>query len=457
MNVEKINENNKLFKIKQDENSVWTIDFGERKNDEQIEIFDLYYLFKLKEDAAGKKFCITGRNTVLAYFAAGYYLSLWGAKEISVIIPCNGRPKVYNLLNETDLPKEVKPWLEIKGTSDLSIIKNSKDSQGRWGDDELERLNFPIKFPETLSDNVTITGAGAILMYTALGIAFGKYYPEKTAKLRIPKFPHDSVFKEDHIEKVPYHGDKNGIVIGILGDPCSGKSVFSRTLGYVLNTCQKKWSSTWLYDCDMASPTPEWYLKNAEKDSLESKMRVKLKTDWSTELEKKVADDLSIMRKQLDVLIADMPGGKHKKDGKKLPEDQKERIPAEGERAGMMKECDAFIVLCRGGEDKIFNAWEEALQQHGLEDRIIARINSYHNDEEVEKHDFRMDKVMRNESGLFCADIYNLDRKIPAEKCIPVMKEAVQELIAYLSYLPVARAARAATAQAFLTGVRGTR
>ncbi len=448
MNVEKINENNKLFKIKQDENSVWTIDFGERKNDEQIEIFDLYNLFKLKDDAAGKKFCITGRNTVLAYFAAAYWLSLWGAKEIYGSIPPGPnappgtRKKCYNLFNEKDLPKETKKWLEMTGSSDFRIISNPDTPNGHWGDDVLEQLNIPIKFPEILSENVTITGASTVLMYAALGIAFGKYYPEKTVKLRCPNFPHDSVFKKESLEKIPYIGDKNGVIIGILGDPNSGKSIFSHSLSNVLNTCQKKWSSTWLYDCDMAAPTPNWYLKNAEKNSIESEYRNKIKTKWTTELEEKVAADLNIMRTKLDILIADMPGGKHKDEyGNDLQEDQKERIPAEGERAGMMMECDAFIVLCRGGEDKIFNAWKEALQQHGLEDRIIARINSYHNDEEVEKHDFRMDKVMRNESGLFCSDIYNLDRKIPAEKCIPVMKEAVQELIAYLSYLPVARAA----------------
>ena len=77
---------NKLFTCRQKDASLWEINFRERSSEEQVEVCDYYFLHKLKECAKGRSFCLTGRNTVVAYFAAGYYLTSWGAKEISVVM-----------------------------------------------------------------------------------------------------------------------------------------------------------------------------------------------------------------------------------------------------------------------------------------------------------------------------------------------------------------------------------
>ena len=441
---------NKLFTCNKLNENSWTVDFGHRSSNDQVEVCDYYLFWELKDIASGNNFCITGRNTVTAYFAAGYYLALWGAGEISVEMPDSQR---YLLLDRTVQYAESKPWLMVSGVSQLSIIQNLSTFDGKWGQDVLQALNIPVRFPVVFKDNqpVTISGKGSVLMYAALGVAFGKSHPEVSVKIQIPLLPHEVHLQKDRIQKEPVQGKKNGAVIGILGDPNSGKSVFSHSFYHSLKACLRQWESIWLYDCDMASPTPDWYLKNAKKNSQESKIRQEIKTKWSSDLENKVATDLHTMRTRLDILIADMPGGRHPKGGETW---EAQRIP-EANRAAMMGECDAYIVLCRGGEDRIFQEWKNALQKYGLEDRIIARFNTYLTPQEAKN--FTMSEVSHNAEGVYCADIYNLDRTVSQEMIIKSMTESCRVLMEYISYLPVARAARAATVQAFLTGDRGTR
>ena len=135
-----------------------------------------------------------------------------------------------------------------------------------------------------------------------------------------------------------------------------------------------------------------------------------------------VREELLHLRFRMDLLIADMPGGKHPKD---LAQ-KAERIP-DKERGGMFAECDGFIILCRNGEDYIFSAWENALKEHGLERKIIARFNTF-----LKKGEgFSMTEVTCR-SGIFTADLYNLERKILFSEIISAMPEKSLPLIDFL-------------------------
>lgn len=440
----------KLFTCKQNKDSVWEIDFGERKSDEQTEVFDYYQLFERKDSAEGERFLITGRNSVAAYFAAAYYLSLWGAKEISAK---QATTSSYIVQDEIEHTPEHKPWLEMIGSSQLNIIGNAAEANGYWGQDVLEQLKVPIDISELGNDNtpITITGATSVLMYAALGVAFAK--AKKIARLRIPHLPYDVCFYEDKIEKIPVQGNKNGVIIGILGDPNSGKSVFSRSFYNAFKKNLRNWEKIWLYDCDMASPTPPWYQENVNKGSEAAQLREESKTKWKTELEQKVTDNLNIMRTTLDVIIADMPGGKHpKKNEDFIPE----RITG-ASRAKMIAACDAYIILCRGGSDQIFEAWKNELQQYNLDDRILARFNTYLSESEEERIFSISDFTRQDENGLFHTEINNLQRGIAEEQTVHYIAKSCHDMMDYISYISVAKRAKAAAAQAFLTGNGGTR
>ena len=417
---------NSLFTCRQiEDGALWLIDFGERSSANQVEFEDYDNIFVLKSIAKGNRFCITGRNSVVAYFAVAYYLARWGADEVHIEMLNQQR---YTLLDQTHNTPETKPWLTAKASL-FSIVSNQEAFDGKWGEDILQHLKVPVLLPaiDESVNEVTITGKGSILMYAALGIAFGKYKQNITKKVQCPHQPYETCFYEDKMEIKPLHGNKNGIIIGILGDPNSGKSVFSHSFFYALKNSRKTDDDgIWIYDCDMAAPTPEWYLNRAEENSPESRARKKIKTGWSEELEQKVIKDLAVMRTRLDILIADMPGGLHPKEEDKsfLPQ----RIPGHS-RGMMMSACDAYIVLCKGGDDRIFNAWKAALKEYELDGRILARFNTFLAKERPMQ--FSMTDVYFADS-LYHAEIYNLERKINKQEIIQCMMKASKQLINHI-------------------------
>jgi len=105
----------------------------------------------------------------------------------------------------------------------------------------------------------------------------------------------------------------HGVIIGVIGDPNSGKSVFSELLEQSGNAAGE---TLWRFDCDYAAPTPNWYLdmiKNQqEKEGKE--LRSTYKGKWVPGAEEELVAQLLQMRKYIPTIIADLPGGLHKKD-----------------------------------------------------------------------------------------------------------------------------------------------
>ena len=388
----------------------------------RIEFFHKYIycsqlaeLHSLRNIISGHKVEITGPSSTEAYFLAGYWLTLWGARSITGI---NAHEETFSIELDKTLPTTKKKWLcrysDQNGQENLEILP-SGNSTGKWSFDDLE-LNTLADLETPMSGSLHVSGSGSVLMYLLLGISSAKN-GLKEVFITKPTIPYEiHISTEGQCEAVSCRkGFRNGFVIGILGDPNSGKSVFSRNFAKTIRKTMPQKFASWIYDCDLASPTPEWYLTDC--DAMKQK-RQNIKQKWTAELERKVVTDLGILRHNLDLTLADMPGGRRRDDG------SLDRIPSSS-RADMMAACDAFIILCRKDHAaEIFDAWKNALSEWNLEDRIIAKLISAD-----PRKVFSISTVKISKNGLFTALISGLDRNKGPDEVILKMQVGLEGLI----------------------------
>jgi hypothetical protein len=155
------------------------------------------------------------------------------------------------------------------------------------------------------------------------------------------------------------------LVIGVLGDPNHGKSLFSETLDWYRSEIG---IDGWLLDCDGQSPTSPWYLSmtQAKRGQEANDLRQRNKVPWTDEMERLIVRQLQRARETFPVLIADLPGGNFRVD-------PPQRIPNGRER--ILREIDG-IILMDSQSSNSEQAWRNELQRHGLESRIFAVIES---------------------------------------------------------------------------------
>lgn len=183
------------------------------------------------------------------------------------------------------------------------------------------------------------------------------------------------------------------VVVGVLGDPNCGKSVFSLALNHFR---RRREIRGWRLDCDGASPTPDWYLSSLETNPDEARRkRDDIKRPWTERMEEQIAARLRRLRKFFDVAIADLPGGDHSKS-------PPERVPRH--REVILQEVDAFILLERADRPTIAE-WESELRNHGLSERIVAKLKS--TDPQAEPSI----SIRRDETGVWQGEVSGLDRK----------------------------------------------
>lgn len=167
---------------------------------------------------------------------------------------------------------------------------------------------------------------------------------------------------------------KRGAVIGVVGDPNSGKSVFAELLeqaGVSVGI------DIWRYDCDYAAPTPNWYLymmKNGRNEE-GCEWRQLYKRKWVPGAEKELVSDLQNIRKYINVTIADLPGGRHEKN-------LAQRIPPG--REILFHEVDLFIIVAKhqDGFDS-GNAWRNELKRIGMESKILLTLYSEQPEQDI--------------------------------------------------------------------------
>jgi hypothetical protein len=154
------------------------------------------------------------------------------------------------------------------------------------------------------------------------------------------------------------------VVIGIIGDPNRGKSVFSLALERYRAS---KGCSGWLLDCDGQSLTPPWYIRLLGNDPQQARqLRENIKRPWTSEMEEQIARQIETGRRFFEVLLTDLPGGNHKVQ-------PPQRLPPGRER--MFAGVDGLILL-DGPEGQSETAWREELRRHGLENRLVAMLTS---------------------------------------------------------------------------------
>ena len=156
-----------------------------------------------------------------------------------------------------------------------------------------------------------------------------------------------------------------GLVLGVVGDPGSGKSVLAK----VLNRLRSETGADgWVMDCDAASPTQNWFVQMCQQGQMAEgrAIREPQKRHWDHAMELQVAQQLANLRLRHDLVIADLPGGR-------FTVQPPLRIPPG--REVIMFAVDRFIVLGRYGEETAA-AWEAELAKWDLADRIIAVLQS---------------------------------------------------------------------------------
>lgn len=156
-----------------------------------------------------------------------------------------------------------------------------------------------------------------------------------------------------------------GLLIGVIGDPNVGKSVFSSILDHYRQQIRL---SGWRFDCDGQSPTPPWYLRQEASGDpqLARDRRNQNKRRWSNEMEIGLSEQLRRQRMCFDVVVADLPGGNHQAN-------PPERIPLGRER--LFHPIDSFVLVDRADRPSE-EQWREAMKRHGLEGRIVAVLRS---------------------------------------------------------------------------------
>ena len=403
---------------------------------------------------AGRTVVATGRGPIEGYFAIGYYATLSGAANI-IYEGANHSPRIA--MPATDANVADKPWLRVERQNGAvtATMVSSPMPDGKWDDDEIG-FAFPALLP-TSAQSVTFTGSGAVSMYLLLGVSAAR---AGLADVRVakPANPYAVRFTPGRAgETVAIASGKSGVVVGVIGDPNSGKSVFSRAFSMAMRNSMPAWFQSWIYDCDLASPTPDWYCKalidsKSDKSAEEEykALRDAQKVKWNKDMEARCAADLGILRTNLDLVIADLPGGRHPKDGEPYFEPQ--RI-ADESRATMFRQCDAFVLLCRKDKHgEILKGWLDALSRFGLQDRLVAVLDSSEPDAP-----FSISALSADSDGILRGDIRGLDRGHPAGETGQALVEPVRPLVRALAAIPVVNAARAATATAFLAGDKGTR
>ncbi|MDR2094771.1 MAG: hypothetical protein LBP76_04550 [Treponema sp.] len=389
---------------------------------------------------SGKTVRLDGNAPVWMFANFALHAVRGGAAEVSVYQPQSGDTAVWRhkpVIKAGDAGSPVPEWCRLTGEKDSGGLQLEflPAPAGGWTLADFEKT--PLYFAGG-TEMLIIGGRGANWMYAAAVVAAGNAgiahilydSPREESLISIGlQNPGVRLPRKNHVE--------NSTVVGIVGDPNSGKSVLSRWLERAI---KKEWPNSWRVDADAASPTPNWYLdmlRSNFRDDADG-IRQAIKNDWSHELEERVKDHIRNARQCLKVILVDLPGGIHPKE-KYRPS---QRIPPG--REVIMREIDLFVVLWK--DETSLEGWREALREHGLENRIFAEIQSTDHTGAPFFETHREGPVIR---GIVRgADRYNANYD---------SGPGTAELVRHIRVWPLAQEAKAAVSKAFLTGPGGVR
>lgn len=322
---------------------------------------------------------ITGKSSVVAYAHVAAWAAQHGAPSIEVFQPNKEWISIHPL-QPVPGGLALEPWVKLtKIPDDFAELEfQSSDTPNRWLPEVIGSL--PHYFADLEKDSrISATGKGANWMYAATAVLatlrnLENYchvvmFDQKAVRLG------DISDNEQRLVELPKASSvpKKGIILGILGDPNSGKSVFSKLAS---STLTRMSFASWSLDCDLASPTPDWFLYASKKEAERvCELRQSQKRKWTPELEKRGAEDLKACRSSYDILIADLPGGIH--TGKF--ENNPQRIPKG--REVLMEDVDYFLILTRPDTDAV-DGWQRELNAVGMGKKVVAVVESLNPDAE---------------------------------------------------------------------------
>lgn len=151
-----------------------------------------------------------------------------------------------------------------------------------------------------------------------------------------------------------------GKVIGIFGDPNTGKSVLAY---HIFNEMKKRNLSVFRQEGDPSAPTPPWYLETPCRETADA-LRRQAKTGWCNKSAEWVASSLEGLKKSFDYVIVDLGGGRP-------PEI---RITPELEK--ILDKVDEGIILCQRGNTECKNSWRKEIAEKKPHIRIKAFCES---------------------------------------------------------------------------------
>ena len=364
-----------------------------------------------------KNVTIKGRAPVELGAMLAYYVIKNGCKTLTIheynvkeyfcIYDCNDEilPIKYSWFSENEGVIKIESALTSDGKWNLNEIKN-----------ELKCGRISDKY-----DPLIITGGGPILFYAILGGSAALSNYEKVFINKPIQKKLISIIKG--VEGISKNENVSGKVIGILGDPNSGKSVFAKMFANIMTLYINENEHVWCCDCDEAAKTPDWFVYGLQSaTSLEDEKNIKhtrdsLKKEWTLELEDDVVKYLRNTKECLNYIIADMPGGWHNEK-----KNIHKRIPDEG-RGRMLAECDDLIILSRKDKLYLYDKWIEALKEYNLENKVVAEVISGDYDAEPKAENAYFDK-----NGIFHVTIHGLNRNTKRSDLVEETKELLKTL-----------------------------
>lgn len=363
-----------LYKINLNENGDVSLSW-EMPRDRHYDDSDFPQIQIPKEKSSeltGKVIQISGRLPMWLFGYGTVLAKRAGAAEIHIFNQQDATGYQVFPLPENASAEDVQGIKIFQKGSETVVSFESKNFQ-------FEKLaSYLAKIPPCQDGNGTLclTGRGsANWMVCAFALKAQEegykkiFFRQPTTKYSTQFFP-----ELESCDYVPFTERDNahtkGVVVGVVGDPNSGKSVFCHMLEKALLDYKRElFPDVWRLDCDFAAPTPEWYLYQCELgngDKVEE-VRKKVKRKWTHTAEEQIRDKLANIKRSLYLVIADLPGGIHKEG--EVPR----RIPAG--RTTLFENVDAFVILNRPDKNS-GEAWKQDLAKVGFADRILCVVDS---------------------------------------------------------------------------------
>lgn len=366
-----------------------------------------------------KNVTINGRGPVELFAMLSYYAIIKECKSLTIYEYNTDKNFCIYDCNE-NISNGNYPYRWFSEAEKIIKIEKASETDGKW---DLDKIKDELKCCKisNIYNPLIITGSGSLLFYAILG-ASAAISGYKNVFINKPTLKNlisivqgtNAIAKDENV---------NGKVIGILGDPNNGKSVFAKMFESVMRFYIENNENVWCCDCDEAAKTPDWFVyglqnaKSSEQEKNIKETRNQLKKDWTLELEYDVVDYLNNTKKCLNYIVADMPGGLHKED-----KNIHKRIPDIG-RSEMLATCDYLIILSRKDKPYLYDEWIKALKEYNLENKVIAEIVSGNYDAQPKAENAYFD-----DNGIFHVTIHGLNRNTKRSDLVESIKDSLKVL-----------------------------